>query len=341
MALQDVATPSVRIPVVGSTHHPIRTASELQAVNLLAMNDRALRTAAIDHVKRIRDASGGVLSWAQIAEGFELEGEKVHLATKAKGIFRPRQLSRGALSVSTRTPREGRSNPYEDRVEQDGGLLLYRYRGTDPNHPDNRDVRACLEHSLPLIYFFGVVEGLYRPEICQVVADDRAALTFSLLPCEGVRFGDATLVVGELPPIMKRYAVVECRRRLHQQEFRERVLQAYATRCAVCELRHSPLLSAAHIVPDSEEQGVPTTSNGICLCALHHCAYDTELLGIAPDFSLHVRPSILKEADGPLHEYGLKLFSNTKLHLPSKRADHPSPTMLQVRWAKFEQASAS
>jgi predicted restriction endonuclease len=46
------------------------------------------------------------------------------------------------------------------------------------------------------------------------------------------------------------YVTATFPRRLHQVAFRERVLRAYAERCALCRLRHQELLDAAHITPD-------------------------------------------------------------------------------------------
>ncbi|WP_421732959.1 HNH endonuclease [Cellulomonas sp.] len=59
------------------------------------------------------------------------------------------------------------------------------------------------------------------------------------------------------------------------------MLLAYETRCAICQLGHGSLLDAAHIVPDGEELGLPTTSNGLSLCKIHHAAYDQNMLGVA------------------------------------------------------------
>src|SRR5207248_2647298 len=43
--------------------------------------------------------------------------------------------------------------------------------------------------------------------------------------------------------------------RLHQVLFRPKVLRAYDCRCALCRLRHTPLLDAAHILPDRHPHG--------------------------------------------------------------------------------------
>jgi putative restriction endonuclease len=69
----------------------------------------------------------------------------------------------------------------------------------------------------------------------------------------------------------RRYVTRTVQQRLHQQEFRERVLDAYQRHCAVCRLKREQLLEAAHIVGDREALGLPIVPNGIALCALHHC----------------------------------------------------------------------
>ena len=66
--------------------------------------------------------------------------------------------------------------------------------------------------------------------------------------------------------------------RLHQQRFKIDVMRAYRERCAICSLRERVLLQAAHIVPDPEPQGIAAVVNGLALCAIHHLAYDRNLL---------------------------------------------------------------
>ena len=50
--------------------------------------------------------------------------------------------------------------PYDDAFGKDG-YLLYRYRGTDPNHRDNVGLREAYRNRIPLIYFHGVIPGKY------------------------------------------------------------------------------------------------------------------------------------------------------------------------------------
>jgi len=120
--------------------------------------------------------------------------------------------------------------------------------------------------------------------------DDRAGLHFTveaddnrlgrLTQAESFLTGVSYSAEGEL---RRRYVTRGVRQRLHQQEFRERVLEAYRQQCALCRLRHPELLDAAHIIPDAEERGAPVVRNGLSLCRLHHAAYDSYLLAVRPD----------------------------------------------------------
>ncbi len=82
-------------------------------------------------------------------------------------------------------------------------------------------------------------------------------------------------------PIERRYVVRETRVRVHQARFRARVVPAYDTRCAICTLKERRLLDAAHIVGDVELAGKPTIRNGLSLCAIHHRAFDQNLVGVS------------------------------------------------------------
>ena len=137
----------------------------------------------------------------------------------------------------------------------------------------------------------------------------------------------------------KRYVLQETRRRLHQPIFREQVLSAYATTCAVCSLKHAQLLDAAHIIGDSEPNGEPVVPNGIALCKIHHAAYDKNFMGIHPDYRVVINTDLLEEVDGPMLKHGLQEMNGKRLHLPRRSAAHPDKDRLAVRFAEFLSAS--
>ena len=120
---------------------------------------------------------------------------------------------------------------------------------------------------------------------------------------------------------------------------RERVLRAYAERCALCRLRHLELLDAAHITPDSDAEGEPIVSNGVALCKLHHAAFDRFFFAIRPDYVIEVRPSVLLESDGPMLVVGLQQIHGQLIHLPRRTVDLPDRVRLERRYEQFRQAA--
>jgi putative restriction endonuclease len=103
----------------------------------------------------------------------------------------------------------------------------------------------------------------------------------------------------------------------------------------MCNLHHPNLLDAAHIIPDSDEDGVPEITNGLSLCKIHHAAFDHNILGIDPDYTVHVREDILSESDGPMLQYGLKALDSKKIILPRRRADWPDRNFLERKYQQF------
>jgi putative restriction endonuclease len=45
---------------------------------------------------------------------------------------------------------------------------------------------------------------------------------------------------------------------------------------------------------------------GLPLTKIHHAAFDAHLIGIDPDFRIHVSDRLLEIRDGPLLDLGLK-----------------------------------
>ncbi|HHQ41093.1 MAG TPA: HNH endonuclease [Chromatiales bacterium] len=288
--------------------------------------DRAIRLAAFRWLQTVTSEQGTVPRRI-LQEGFRWQGQRVPVIGP-KGIFKPAVM---ALPLSVTTLPDG---PYDDSFD-DAGLLQYRYRGTDPEHPDNRGLRACMEHRVPLVHFLRVVPGAYLATWpVYVVEDLPSRLTFRI-ELEAATTGLARDAHIEVRETEKRYATVELRRRLHQATFRERVLSAYRERCAVCALRHRELLDAAHIIPDTEEHGTPEVRNGLALCRLHHAAFDRMFLAIRPDYVVEVRRDILEEEDGPMLVHGLQAMHGRRIILPSRRSHRPDRRRLEERYRRF------
>lgn len=123
---------------------------------------------------------------------------------------------------------------------------------------------------------------------------------------------------------------------MHQQRFRINVLRAYRERCAICALRERALVQAAHIIEDRSPEGIAAMVNGIALCAIHHLAYDRNLLGIDPAGVVHIAGRLLNEVDGPMLTTGLQGFHGHPITVPRRR---PDPVRLQTRFDQFVAAA--
>lgn len=265
-----------------------------------------------------------------LREGFVHAGRRMHLANFAQGIFRPEGMS-AALSITTVISRRPR---YDDDIGGDG-VFVYRYRDDGPMSHDNRMLRAAFERQAPIVYLKGIDPGLYAPLWpCFITHDDPGA---GLVHVElGVAGLDLAVLPGE---VERRYAMREVRTRLHQQRFRHLVIRAYGRRCTICRLREPRLLEASHILPDRDERGVASVPNGLSLCAIHHEAYDRDLLGVSPDHRVRLSRRLLEEDDGPMLEWGLKAFHDETITLPRRAENHPSREHLAQRFERFERAA--
>ena len=193
--------------------------------------------------------------------------------------------------------------------------------------------------NIPLVYLHGIVPGKYLAVWpVYIIADKPTNLTFTVAVDESESIYKEPSQVREDSTARRAYITTTVRTRLHQRGFREKVLDAYRSQCAFCRLKHLELLDAAHIIPDSEPESMPTVDNGIALCKLHHAAFDSFILGINPDYIIEVRGDILEEKDGPMLQHGLKDLHKSKIILPSSQKLWPNRELINIRYQKFKKA---
>jgi putative restriction endonuclease len=95
-------------------------------------------------------------------------------------------------------------------------------------------------------------------------------------------------------------------------------------------------LDAAHIVDDAHEVlGQPVVTNGLPLSKLHHAAFDAHLIGIDPDFRIHISAGLLSMDDGPLFEQGIRAIDGRTIRFPGRARDYPDRERLAERFARF------
>src|SRR6267378_54188 len=174
-------------------------------------------------------------------------------------------------------------------------------------------------------YFLGIAPGRYQAILSTFISGwDAKALKAR------VAFGLPDNEALEPPEnaLERRYALRTVKQRLHQASFREAVITAYNGRCALSGLPEPLLLDAAHIVADKDERfGQPLVPNGIPLSKIHHAAFDAHLIGIDPDFRIHVSDRLLGQNDGPMLE-AFKRLNGRSIRLPGRTKDHPDKSRL-------------
>ncbi len=293
--------------------------------------DEQIRLAAFNWLRDQTKMHDQVLPIELLRQGFVFENERIPLVAP-QGIFKPR-LMELPLSITT-APK----SKYDDAFGQDD-YLDYKYRGDNIDHRDNVGLRECMKRGIPLIYLLGLVPGKYLPVWpVYIIGDNPTNLNFT------VAVDDLSSLVKQKegvkePDGKKLYLTTMVKVRLHQQKFREKVLYAYRTQCALCRLKHIELLDAAHIIPDGEPESKPTVDNGLSLCKLHHAAFDKYFIGITPDYIIKVREDILEEIDGPMLQHGLKELNGKKIFVPTKEIEKPNKVFLDIRYQRFRNAS--
>lgn len=300
------------------------------------MIDESIRLRAFEWLREQGSVQGHVFSRQQLERGFPYHGRRITFVGPA-GIWKPRDCSQ-PLSITSTV-----KGPYDDAMTDDG-LVVYRYRGSDPNHRDNVGLREAMNRRTPLVYFLGIVPSRYLAIWPVFIVEDlpeSLSCTIAVDPAyatEGVAPELATDHDAEKQSSVmsvRRYIAAFTKRRLHQTAFREQVILAYSGTCALCRLKHVELLDAAHIVPDSQPGGDPVVQNGLCLCKIHHAAYDNNFIGVSPDYQATVRPDILEEPDGPMLTHGLKELHGQQIVLPKSQSNYPNREKLDWRYQRF------
>lgn len=302
--------------------------------------DAVLRTAIFDHVRSLRD-SEGLITWPQLEAGYLHNGQRIPLLNRPKGIFRPVQLEY-LLSIQTVFGRKGRPVRYDDQrsgahqIFSGEETIEYAFQGDDPNASDNRLLLAAFESQQPIIYFVSAAPNLYRAFLPTfIVGWDSKSLKARLavsLP------GETGMAVPETAG-ERRYALREVKQRLHQDAFRAAVVAAYRGRCALSGLPEPDLLDAAHIIGDTDElMGQPVIPNGLALSKLHHAAFDAHMIGIDPDYRIHVADRLMSLNDGPQLDL-LKQLQGKEIWRPGRKQDYPDRHRLDRRFSLFKSAN--
>src|SRR5690348_7828984 len=176
--------------------------------------DDEIRAAAMAEVRRLRELYGGRIPRTALMDGISWRGERVPIWNYQKGIFKPAALGHDGAALSVQTSAE---SPYADSHDPDAGHFIYKYRGTDPNHPDNIALRRAMQYQRPLLYLVAVDPGMYDAILpVYVASDDPARLQFTLVADHAL----ASVTDAVMTAARREYVTRAVMQRLHQQQFR-------------------------------------------------------------------------------------------------------------------------
>jgi len=114
--------------------------------------------------------------------------------------------------------------------------------------------------------------------------------------------------------------------------FRILINEAYSARCTMCGIQLE-LVEAAHIVPHSHERGTDDITNGLCLCHIHHKAFDKGLIYIDNNYNIHINDSKIDYLTKIHRDGGLQKFSKLqfeKISLPQSHVSYPSKEYIKL-----------
>jgi len=210
--------------------------------------DERLRVAMFAYLDRISNLGIQDVSTDQL-NAFEFDGNRISLLQHMRGIRVVSGLP-AALSIRTTFAARPEDRPYED-TEGPDGYFRYKWRGTDSDAHDNVALRVAMSERRPMAWFVGVASGRFTAIYpVWLVGEEADQHQFIVAFDEVMRDDWSTTERLQHPAdlaLRREYAEATVRRRLHQPVFRQRVLVAYHSQCALCRLRHPELLDAAHI----------------------------------------------------------------------------------------------
>ncbi len=289
-------------------------------------SDDLIRMLALKRVAELRDLWGDSVPESELAKGVIVSGEVV-LLKGPQGIFKPRQLSDGPLTVMSTL-----ASRYEDELLDGASTLNYDYAPPSREY-ENDGLKRLMANHTPVI-LLKQVKPKPRPEYMVVAPmyvdgfdDQRRQFALSTRADSVVRPASGGELV--LREIRRAYGETTVR----TAYFRRDVLTVYRGRCSVCELRTRPLLQGAHIVPDAAAEGIATVQNGLALCSLHHAAYDRDIVRSSPDYEIHVEQSWIAHGD-QFAINSIAAFDGRRLVLPRDVAHRPNRDFLARRFER-------
>jgi len=214
-------------------------------------------------------------------------------------------------------------NPYlvRDRINQKQNVSLYSRFSIQRNASLNKIAAYLDSNKQSVISFLPDYLGLYLENISNI----------HLLPdielIELVNKSDKLNSTNQdgFVDFSEGHLTITHTRYKRDPRFKSIVYEAYNNRCAMCGIQLE-LIEAAHIVPHSHEKGTDDIYNGICLCSIHHTAYDRSLIYFDEEFNIIVNQKKIDYLQKVGLDSGFQKFHQLgydKIQLPKNHIQRP------------------
>jgi putative restriction endonuclease len=222
-------------------------------------------------------------------------------------------------------------NPFQmrDRFNQKSTISLYSRFSTQVKASEKGIAVYKDNNKQSIISFKAEYLGLYIENISKIHILDEKELLELIARSDTLNDekSDGTLnIESELFTITHTPQVVR------DPNFRKKVYASYLFKCAMCGISLK-LVEAAHIVPHSHEKGTDDINNGVCLCALHHTAYDQSLIYFDEKFNIKINVEKLKYLEKLGLDSGFRKVKDLlfdKIILPENLAMHPNTENIKL-----------
>lgn len=131
-------------------------------------------------------------------------------------------------------------------------------------------------------------------------------------------------------PLERRRIVSTVSRLSRDANFRQQVLFAYGSRCAVTRMQLN-VVDAAHVLPVGAPGSIDHVTNGLALSSTFHRAYDSSLIYLDESYNMRVNPEKAATLRNQHLDSGLDVFETMlgRIHLPPDRRQWPDPQMIR------------
>ncbi len=113
--------------------------------------------------------------------------------------------------------------------------------------------------------------------------------------------------------------MVQTKTRVSQSRFRKWILAIYGGKCCVTGLAVRQLLQASHISDwSADPANRMNPSNGLCLSATYHVAFDKHLIAFDENYKMVLSKSIKEFCTNEIHKRYFEAYEGKSMHMPTK-----------------------